>query len=831
MEPERLDGLRYDQGMTRSLVVTIALVILIAAHVNADAPPDVYIQAEYNLPERITSGAMILSDDDLLLQGSSMQIRLNRSSLALIELQKWTPEPGEQELQNRTRKTAGYVRTDSVQFGLIGMEVVSTFSHGPGKYAVVTTNITGYQDSHLLRLEEGVAEGQQQTWTPVAQLACICKDGRSLRRATAATTAVQTLAGMNSPVPQLYVSFLEEDVENKTLSVATVCRYSLTREAFKEGHKTRWEERGLEVFRQTRVTALEMTSIGNRMALIMQEAHRLRVISAAEFRHSRASANVELILVNGGDSGELQNILSMAVGKSGEELFVLTDRKVMKYDLNRCARLTTCSACTGTRHNDLYCGWCVLENRCSTSPSCTSAFDAATSVEKKLWLKDFTSSPASCPQIRPMGKSKPYALDATWRPEDVKVEFSVVRMPTSGNYLTQLHCLYQYGQGPSTDLTAVEIIPPLVNNGPFRYRCSRPVDMVTKTIQARSNSSTNMVVHVNLRIGDSPGWSLAESSVSFFDCQSIPTCDSCRQTSRLCSWSMDHSSCQTRRHLKPTNDNTKELESLPGPCPTPVVFTPVDPEKNPRLTFNHPKRGNNASVTFITFSGNYLEELQADIGFRNIKVAFGSSPCQVTTVSSQALLCVLRNVTWTGSVPIVVRFKGIRVPCDHCSFEMVSPLLPSVGIRQAVAVKGTDTMVKGDDKSGIDITIMVLPPVSIATIFFIIILSVLWKTRVTSLKTGERFQDLKQRLLAWYLPVPSQPTPATETLLHPNSDGGCCCRHSKALYSPRPTGCIEHQHHDPALRVNGEAIILDTPDVSGYEEPIIFAHEQHCPRT
>ncbi|XP_060604288.1 plexin-B2-like [Ruditapes philippinarum] len=77
----------------------------------------------------------------------------------------------------------------------------------------------------------------------------------------------------------------------------------------------------------------------------------------------------------------------MFTSSDEKHIFVLSERKVFKVPVESCSGFLTCNECLGS--NDPYCGWCFLEERCSTKDACPA---------NREWTS--ASSGDTCPHVK-----------------------------------------------------------------------------------------------------------------------------------------------------------------------------------------------------------------------------------------------------------------------------------------------------------------------------------------------------------------------------------------------------------------------------------------------
>ncbi|XP_015253185.1 PREDICTED: plexin-B1-like [Cyprinodon variegatus] len=116
------------------------------------------------------------------------------------------------------------------------------------------------------------------------------------------------------------------------------------------------------------------------------------------------------VLVRSDWSGELYGSLLVdeggAIGadllldESQQHLYVLTEERVSKVPVSFCERQTDCQSCLSIR--DPYCGWCVLEGRCSRKHECERHLLA----NHWLWSFEQTNQCVTVQSLQPANQSR-----------------------------------------------------------------------------------------------------------------------------------------------------------------------------------------------------------------------------------------------------------------------------------------------------------------------------------------------------------------------------------------------------------------------------------------
>nr|XP_040025151.1 plexin-B1-like [Gasterosteus aculeatus aculeatus]XP_040025152.1 plexin-B1-like [Gasterosteus aculeatus aculeatus] len=194
------------------------------------------------------------------------------------------------------------------------------------------------------------------------------------------------------------------------------------------------------------------------------------VTTATEAGHTIAflgdvEGRLHKVLVRSDWSGRLYG--SVMVDKGGvvradllldniqKHVYVLTNRKLSKVPVSTCERQTDCQSCLSLR--DPYCGWCVLEGRCSRKTQCHRHMQ----LNHWLWSFEPTNQCVTVQSLRPSNQSKD---------EQTPVTMVVVQLPSLTD-AESLSCVFgllppQPARVTATSITcqspAPELLPPML---------------------------------------------------------------------------------------------------------------------------------------------------------------------------------------------------------------------------------------------------------------------------------------------------------------------------------------------------------------------------------
>ncbi|MBN3300080.1 PLXB3 protein, partial [Amia calva] len=118
--------------------------------------------------------------------------------------------------------------------------------------------------------------------------------------------------------------------------------------------------------------------------VVTMEAQLSAVVTTTEAGHTIAllgdsQGQLHKVLVGSGGEGEVYDSVPVDSGsavsadllldRERESVYVMTNTKVSKVPVSLCSQHTDCPSCLSAR--DPYCGWCVLEGRCSRKLDCS----------------------------------------------------------------------------------------------------------------------------------------------------------------------------------------------------------------------------------------------------------------------------------------------------------------------------------------------------------------------------------------------------------------------------------------------------------------------------
>ncbi|XP_070695560.1 plexin-B3 [Pempheris klunzingeri] len=229
--------------------------------------------------------------------------------------------------------------------------------------------------------------------------------------------------------------------------------------------------------------------------------------------------------------------------ESQQHVYVLTNSRLSKVPVSTCERQTDCQSCLAVR--DPYCGWCVLEGRCSRKHQCRRHLQS----HHWLWSFEPTNHCVTVQSLQPANQSKD---------EQTQVTLSVVQLPALME-AESLSCIF--GLLPSQ--------PAIVMGSSIT--CQSPAPELLPPMLAGSD---DMILPVSLVFGHV---TVTTGNMTFYDCGAVSRlnqssqCLACVSSVWGCNWCPLDQLC-THNHSCPTQHIILNQRDSPGPSSCPLVF-------------------------------------------------------------------------------------------------------------------------------------------------------------------------------------------------------------------------------------------------------------------
>ncbi|KAM8754498.1 plexin-B3 isoform 2-T3 [Acanthopagrus schlegelii] len=283
------------------------------------------------------------------------------------------------------------------------------------------------------------------------------------------------------------------------------------------------------------------------------------VTTATEAGHTIAflgnrEGHLHKVLVRSDWSGDLYGTLlvdsdgssisaDLLLDENQRHVYVLTSSRLSKVPVSSCERQTDCQSCLAVR--DPYCGWCVLEGRCSRKHLC----QRHTQPNHWLWSFEPTNQCVAVQSLQPANQSKD---------EQTQVTLSVIQLPA----LTEaesLSCVFGLlppqpaivmGTSITCQSPAPELLPPM------------------------PTGSDHVILPVSLVFGRV---TITTGNMTFYDCGAVSRlnqssqCLACVSSVWRCNWCPLDQLC-THNHSCPNQHIILNQRDSPGPTSCPLVF-------------------------------------------------------------------------------------------------------------------------------------------------------------------------------------------------------------------------------------------------------------------
>ncbi|KAM9344359.1 plexin-B3 [Pholidichthys leucotaenia] len=242
------------------------------------------------------------------------------------------------------------------------------------------------------------------------------------------------------------------------------------------------------------------------------------------------------------DSGSAASA-DLLLDENQQHIYVLTSSRLSKVPVSSCERQTDCRSCLAVR--DPYCGWCVLEGRCSRKHQCQRQLQP----NHWLWSFESTSQCVTVQSLQPANQSKE---------EQTQVTLSVAQLPA----LTEsesLSCVFG-------------LLPPqpAIVMG-TSITCQSPTP---ELLPPMPTGSDHTILPVSLMFGDV---TVTVGNMTFYDCGAVSRlnqssqCLACVGSVWNCNWCPLDQLC-THNHSCPNQHIILNQRDSPGPTSCPLVF-------------------------------------------------------------------------------------------------------------------------------------------------------------------------------------------------------------------------------------------------------------------
>ncbi|XP_041860181.1 plexin-B1 [Melanotaenia boesemani] len=289
----------------------------------------------------------------------------------------------------------------------------------------------------------------------------------------------------------------------------------------------------------TAVTAA--TEAGHTMAFLGDREGRLHKVLV---RPDRSGDLYGHILVDDGSSINADLLLD----ESQQHIYVLTNSRLSKVPVSSCETQTDCPSCLAVR--DPYCGWCVLEGRCSRKHQCQRHLQ----INHWLWSFEPTNQCVTVQSLQPANQSKE---------EQTQVILSVIQLPVLQEP-ESLSCVFGHLAPQHAIVMGTSVT------------CQSPAPAL---LPATPTGTDHMVLPVSLMFGHV---TITTGKMTFYDCDAVTRlnqssqCLSCVSSVWRCNWCPLDQLC-SHNHSCPNQHIVLNQKDASGPTSCPIIFSLKSP--------------------------------------------------------------------------------------------------------------------------------------------------------------------------------------------------------------------------------------------------------------
>ncbi|KAK2850946.1 hypothetical protein Q5P01_007222 [Channa striata] len=226
-----------------------------------------------------------------------------------------------------------------------------------------------------------------------------------------------------------------------------------------------------------------------------------------------------------------------------QHTYVLTTSRLSKVPVSSCERQTDCQSCLSVR--DPYCGWCVLEGRCSRKYQCRRY------LQPNHWLWSFepTNQCVTMQSLQPANQSKE---------EQTQVTLSVFQLPALAE-VESLSCVFGLLPSQPANVMGTSIT------------CQSPPP---ELLPPMPTGSDHLILPVSLMFDHVI---VTTGNMTFYDCAAVSQlnlssqCLACVNSVWRCNWCPLDQLC-THNHSCPNQQIILNQRDSPGPTSCPLVF-------------------------------------------------------------------------------------------------------------------------------------------------------------------------------------------------------------------------------------------------------------------
>ncbi|KAM6924429.1 plexin-B3 [Xenentodon cancila] len=234
----------------------------------------------------------------------------------------------------------------------------------------------------------------------------------------------------------------------------------------------------------------------------------------------------------------------LLLDENQQHIYVLTSDRLSKLPTSSCETQVDCHSCLSVR--DPYCGWCVLEGRCSRRHEC----QRHQQTNHWFWSFEPTNQCVTVQSLQPANQSKE---------QQTQITLSVLRLPALKE-AESLSCVFGLLPPQPAHVMGISVT------------CQSPAP---ELLPAMPSEDDHMILPVSLMFGDVI---VTTGNITFYDCTAVSRlnqtsqCLACVSSMWRCNWCPLDQLC-THNHSCPKQNIILNQRDSPGPTSCPLVFS------------------------------------------------------------------------------------------------------------------------------------------------------------------------------------------------------------------------------------------------------------------
>ncbi|KAK2832460.1 hypothetical protein Q7C36_015922 [Tachysurus vachellii] len=403
-----------------------------------------------------------------------------------------------------------------------------------------------------------------------------------------------------------------------------------------------------------------------------------------------------------GDSADGPANKSMFFDSSMDHLYITTLKKITKVPVQACEQKTNCQSCVNQR--DPYCGWCVLEGRCTRKKDCSRG------EEKDAWL---WSPNQKCIDIQSFD---PPSLSCK---KTKQVKINVSPLPSVVN--NELKCVFGDFESKAE-----------INNRQVVCALPNPVD-IPPTPEMQDYVAVPVKIIMNRSI------EVTHGEYKFYNCAAVvknavnTPCIACVMSQWGCQWNTHDHTCSDQDESAQDNiikhyvrDKCPQFQTLKPPLipvgfKTPITFEGKNLDKYTGKTFQIGTKlmkqvgdvtTTDSQFTFSGYEFAYDKHPEVNVSFyvkdketekridSTLQVVLyncsvGREDCSLCKNADTKYNCV-----WCDTTQSCIYSKLCSKELEQCPAPTITDIIPRFGPRKgqiSVTIKGSNLGIKKED--------------------------------------------------------------------------------------------------------------------------------------